>query len=174
MGWTYYQTTRKRLEADLTKGWRRGNSEVRILRKKWGGWTRLWLLVERVDVGPDETGEIVSNVSRFIIVALVRSIPTRGEWGYKDVSEECGPNEVDAPLSWFKELTAPINDYSREWREKVRAYHASIGTGVTFSVGDPVSLSNGWKGTLVGKKPLVVSVNGVRYRVKRTQLRVAS
>lgn len=44
-------------------------------------------------------------------------------WGYKDMSEFCGPVEVNCPLGFLAKASPPTG-YAIEWREKVRAYHA--------------------------------------------------
>ncbi len=45
--------------------------------------------------------------------------------GYKDISEEMGPCEVDCPLSILDNARAPENAYAYEWRQRVRRYHAA-------------------------------------------------
>jgi len=47
-----------------------------------------------------------------------------GGWGYKDMSEDAGPYCYDCPLSLLALCSEPTSDYAKEWREKVRAYHA--------------------------------------------------
>jgi hypothetical protein len=44
-------------------------------------------------------------------------------WGYKDMDETCGPYYNNCPLSYLERCTEPVNDYSRQFRDRVRAYH---------------------------------------------------
>jgi hypothetical protein len=45
-------------------------------------------------------------------------------WGYKDMSEDMGPVEVNCPLSFLNEASPVTEGWAAEWRERVRAYHA--------------------------------------------------
>lgn len=64
-----------------------------------------------------------SAVTPTIFVALING--GRGsDWGYKDMDESMGPVEVDCPLRLIDKAGPPPNDWARDWREKVRAYHA--------------------------------------------------
>lgn len=45
-------------------------------------------------------------------------------WGYKDVEETSGPAAYSCPISYIDQCTEPHNDYSRDWRIKVRERHA--------------------------------------------------
>ena len=40
-------------------------------------------------------------------------------WGYKGVSEDSGPFELDCPISLIDKCDLPECDWAREWREKV-------------------------------------------------------
>jgi hypothetical protein len=44
-------------------------------------------------------------------------------WGYKPLTENCGPCEVNCPLTFLARASEPTG-YAIEWREKVRAHHA--------------------------------------------------
>lgn len=54
----------------------------------------------------------------------------RGEFGYKDITEDMGPCQCEMPARMLERLetVAPLaaddSSYARQWREKVRAYHA--------------------------------------------------
>ena len=37
-------------------------------------------------------------------------------WGYKDLDESCGPNEIDCPISWLSLPHGDYGEYSRNWR----------------------------------------------------------
>ena len=52
----------------------------------------------------------------------------RGEFGYKDIGEDCGPHECAMPLRMLERLEAvapEAHGYAKGWREAVRAYHAA-------------------------------------------------
>ena len=44
-------------------------------------------------------------------------------WGYKDMSEYDGPNEINCPLSYLDAASEPTG-YAVAWREEVRKYHS--------------------------------------------------
>jgi len=44
-------------------------------------------------------------------------------WGYKDMSEESGPNYYTCPLSFLDEVPPPPSEFAVSWRMEVRAYH---------------------------------------------------
>ncbi len=46
-------------------------------------------------------------------------------WGYKDIDETSGPYHVNCPLSYLDGLSEPENEFSKCWRENVRAYHTT-------------------------------------------------
>ena len=164
MGWTYFQTDRAGLVRELSD-----INSGRVLSSKWAGWNKLWMLVEQTFIGPDETGETCSHVRRFIVLNLVQSIPAHGEWGYKTVEESSGPVEVDAPLSWLSQVTAPHNEWSKEWRQRVRDYHRKRGTGVQIKPGMLVSY-RGNPVVVANARPLTVHMDGYVYRVKRSAI----
>lgn len=44
-------------------------------------------------------------------------------FGLKEMDESCGPNASKCPNSILALLDAPCNDWSREWRDRCRAYN---------------------------------------------------
>lgn len=42
-------------------------------------------------------------------------------WGYKDVCESMGPNEISFPYTWLDLLTPTDSKYANEWRARVKA-----------------------------------------------------
>ena len=44
-------------------------------------------------------------------------------WGYKDLSEDYGPGQVNCPLSYLDQASE-AEGYAVEWRQKVRQFHA--------------------------------------------------
>lgn len=62
---------------------------------------------------------------KFITLDLIAK-ERNGGWGYKGLSEDMGPYQVNCPLSLLNQAS-PVEEggYAHEWRQKVRAYHAS-------------------------------------------------
>ena len=56
----------------------------------------------------------------FIVLYLIERY--KGQWGYKDVSEDMGPNYYDCPVTFLKLVDKPMNKYSEKWRTTVRMY----------------------------------------------------
>lgn len=53
----------------------------------------------------------------------------RGEFGYKEIGEECGPYECKAPLrivNLLDKLSPNECGYNLKWRKSVRDYHANV------------------------------------------------
>jgi hypothetical protein len=114
MGWLFYAPSRASLIRDLTasKTYESGAS-FDTLRWTCVG-NNLWA-VQR-NTRPDGTATT--------FVALYRMANSKHGWGHKDMDESVGPYHVNCPLSYLDGLSEPINEWSREWREKVREYHA--------------------------------------------------
>lgn len=52
---------------------------------------------------------------------------SKGEFGYKEVGEECGPYQYDAPLKMINmldQLAPDPSGYAAKWRAAVREHHA--------------------------------------------------
>lgn len=85
-----------------------------------------------------------------------------GGWGYKGLSEDMGPVEVNCPLSLLNKASPVTEGYAVEWREKVRAYHARRKTakpvpgmvvkygGCDYELIEPWAPRKGWKVVRVG------------------------
>lgn len=99
----------------------------------------------------------------------------RDGWGYKGLDETMGPCEVNCPLALLAKADEPRNDYSRAWREKVRAYHAArkakpepeTGMRVTYCgheyrLHTPAGPRKGWHVVRVG--------DGAMFRMRAHQL----
>lgn len=71
----------------------------------------VWQLVEHTPTG-----------RRFICLDLIAK-ERNGGWGYKGLSEDMGPCEVNCPLSLLDKASPEPEGYAKMWREKVRAYH---------------------------------------------------
>lgn len=75
----------------------------------------LWTVYER------SVGGVIEW--RYVVLYMMAKDKGVG-WGYKDVDESMGMYQVNCPLSYLDGLSDPPCEYSREWREKVRAHHA--------------------------------------------------
>lgn len=100
----------------------------------------LWMLVKSGD-------------ARVVCLSLLRSERWYG-YGSKDIDETMGPNEVNCPLRLINNATEPINDWSKEWREKVREYHRKKRTQNKWKAGDRVQWWNGQVFTLSHKRSM--------------------
>lgn len=69
-------------------------------------------------------------------------------WGHKGSSETSGPSEVNCPLSFLAEASAPTG-YAIAWRQAVRQYHANRAARAKLKPGD------------------VVTFDGAEYRMQR-------
>ena len=54
------------------------------------------------------------------LVCLVRK--SKGEFIYKDIDEECGPNDAKCPVSILDMLSPTEDKWALEWRARCRAY----------------------------------------------------
>ncbi len=173
MGWLFYATSRGDLIRDLIKP-SEGASIVYdgILKQETLKWcckgNNLWAVKQVTK--PD--GEQM----RFVVLYMMRN--SRYGWGYKDMDESCGFYQVNCPLSYLDGLTEPVSEWSREWREKVRAYHAERSNQRKRAA----DLQPGAAVTLYGKPYTVVrllrgsylevrdTTNGVVYLARRSQV----
>lgn len=61
------------------------------------------------------------------VTALVVLIDYRGDnqynFGYKDMSEDCGPFYTKCPERILDKLTESVNEYANSWRVACREYH---------------------------------------------------
>lgn len=123
MGWTFHLgSTRKELIADLTKGssWTRDDGkEVRheYLKRCFVG-NHMWTVLQVTVEGEPE-------LTKTLVVLFLLSRGSGDGWGYKDISEDMGPCETSCPESYLDLCGPPLNDWSAQWREKVRAHHAA-------------------------------------------------
>lgn len=109
---------------------------------------------------------------RFIALFLLRG-GGRDGWGYKGIQESMGPCEVDCPLSFFKLVPEPDGEYAAAWRERVKAYHATMReTNARIRavrVGDELHLPDGCTPRVLkitAVKPYKGEANGVVYRIR--------
>lgn len=67
----------------------------------------------------------VNGGRRFIGLDLMAGGGKDSGWGYKGLSESCGPSAIDCPVSFFADVSVPEGDYAKGWREKVIANQAA-------------------------------------------------
>jgi hypothetical protein len=105
----------------------------------------------------------------------------KGEFGYKDVSEDCGPYQYDAPLKMINmldQLAPEPSGYAAKWRAAVRERYAAKRARPVFAVGMRVLLGarefellaprKSWSGRAAGWLVVDVSNSG-RYRMSAQQ-----
>jgi hypothetical protein len=105
----------------------------------------------------------------------------KGEFGYKDVSEDCGPYQYGAPLKMINmldQLAPDPSGYAAGWRAAVRERHAAKRARPVFAVGMRVLLGGreyellaprkSWSGRAAGWLVVDVSNSG-RYRMSAQQ-----
>lgn len=103
---------------------------------------RVWLLMQR-------TAKATSETHTFVCCCYIQwAHNDHYNFGYKDVDESMGPCDHDCPVAWLDRLSAPVNDYSREWREKVREFAArsqdrKLAVGDRFRLAAPMKFSDG-------------------------------
>ena len=94
-----------------------------------------------------------------------------GECGYKDMDESMGPAYYDCPLRLLDLVPEPDYGYAKEWREKVRAYHAA--KVKDWKPGDEC-LINGTRYTVIARYNrswLIEDKNGRRWRGQPSKMR---
>jgi hypothetical protein len=105
---------------------------------------------------------------------------SRGEFGYKEVGEECGPYQYDAPLKMINMLDRLAPDaggYALKWRAAVREHHAKkrdrlkLAPGMRVTIGSSdariyelVEPRRTWRGRAAGWYVIEVAT-GTRYRM---------
>jgi len=90
-------------------------------------------------------------------------------WGYKDMEESMGPSYYSCPLKYLDLVPEPESRYAKEWRAKVRAYHAKRRA---LAVGATVKLEGCRvpEVTIISLRPLIGEFAGTRYRLPLTLL----
>lgn len=97
-------------------------------------------------------------------------------WGYKGISEDMGPAQVNCPLSLLNAADPPRGPHAPAWREKVREHHAAkkrkskAGPGTVVEYGGkkyklidrPYGARRGWRTLCLD--------DGYEYRMKAVQL----
>lgn len=161
MGWTFARDqTRSELMRRLTLPWVGTEDNLRRVSLAHTAVGNTLYVVWEVQ----ETGE------RWIGVDLMRHDKELG-WGFKDMTEESGPGECSCPLKFLNMVPEPNSEYAKDWRARVRSYHAR--RTQPLHVGQVIQFTNGTsipEVTLTSIKPLRGTYNGVTYRIPRKLL----
>lgn len=106
MGWLFGHYERRTLIEHLVNG-----NGVKTLKHFLSG-NNLWCVHEH-------------DGQRWACLYLLRGSPKVKNdpynWGYKDVCESMGPNEISFPYTWLDLLTPTDSQYANEWRARVKA-----------------------------------------------------
>lgn len=106
MGWLFGHYERRTLIEHLVNG-----NGVKTLKHFLSG-NNLWCVHEH-------------DGQRWACLYLLRGSPKVKNdpynWGYKDVCESMGPNEISFPYTWLDLLTPTDSKYANEWRARVKA-----------------------------------------------------
>ena len=126
MGWTTYLATKYKKngtvdrKAELDQYWSGDMHE--ILKSAMVGST-YYAAVKNKD-----TGEV------FAAVFLTSSGgKDHHNFGYKPMTESCGPTEAKCPTGILALLTETKNEFALRWREKCRRYHADKKSPTSFA-----------------------------------------
>lgn len=98
-------------------------------------------------------------------------------FGYKDMSEDCGPYQAECPERILNLLTETDSEYANKWREACRAKIAAkknkpavkLGTALTYGGVNYVVI-----GVLGRRGFMVQNDQGRAYRLKSTQAKEAA
>ena len=105
--------------------------------------------------------------TRFIGCDLL-SNSSRGEWGYKDMDESCGPYYYTCPISFFK--LVPVAN--QQWRDEVLKLDAL--KKANLRIDDQLVLDSGYTVTYLRKGvkqgSLIVCLDGQHYTVQRSRV----
>lgn len=157
MGWTIYD--RHVTFDDAVKQEFAGVKIVRQAKGRSGARVIRWVLAER-------------EGHRWVSLAIGER--DDGRWAVKIVDESCGPCDVSCPMALIDGLPDPVG-YAAEWRERVRAYHATkappIKAGDTVFIRSSDSRYHNKQAKIVSLRPLDVRFDGWRLKINRNQLR---
>lgn len=141
MGWTF--TTDYNPD---TKSFAQYFKDLHTEENEFGKWEILdHAVVGRVCYSALRWTDKKKNVTRVLCaITLFRYCPKDpGGYtlGYKEVSEDMGPYDYKCPLRILELLDPPINDSSKEWRAKVRTFHAR--KAIKPKIGDIIKFKEG-------------------------------
>ena len=119
MGWDSCSTwnTKQDVIKETLEGYEKSASH-RILAYKSTS-NALYIGIEATD----DKGEKESFIAVYLIQRRGKELSRKG------MSEHMGPFECDCPLELLELVPCPNNEYAREWREKVKAFHETKAKG---------------------------------------------
>ena len=136
MGWMFYSRPK-------------GESNREHFQRQFG---EGYAIIDSATVGGTFYGAIrdpQGNVSAAVI--LTRWVPNdEYNFGYKDMSEDMGPNEANCPGRILDLLTPTESEYANEWRARCRANLAKRAEAAKVKRGDlvkferPITFTNGF------------------------------
>lgn len=168
MGWLFSERwpTRASLREHLVN-----DNGVKTLKSCWKG-NNLWAVQE----GTKQDGTVVRFVALYMTAYHGKNLDG---WGYKDIDESCGPYHKNCPVSYIEMVEAHEREYgyepvgyAKEWRERVRAYHAR--GKIELTEGQKIKLY-GHEYTVGGPRRggtyFIYSSDGMLYNLPRRQFR---
>jgi len=178
MGWTclYDKPNNVKEYLDRMHTWHGETHDFTVLDSAIVSFRTYYAAVERVCRA---TG--VSEVSAAIVMLTFHK--TGEEFCYKELTENCGPHQVQCPMRILELLTDTDNKYAIEWREACLAYHDKRASGnglkhgaiVTFK--QPMKFTNGMEYSEMrvlkeGRKTRFTPVDDPysRYRIDKSAL----
>ena len=190
MGWLFGWYSRRELVEHLLQPF--GSDDKRHVtspiahcfkgNNMWSVWERTDTSSKVATLAPGIEARVpVVEKHRYIVVFLLRRNGSPAEWGYKDVSEDMGPCEINCPLSYLDmaPLDADSRGYQVEWRERVKAYWAKRAAGREVAkklVRGQMFRSHGTEYYFIEQssyqKKYVIAENAVgeRYRIKKENI----
>lgn len=117
MGWTWsyarhYKNGKidRKAECDEEFNFSDGDTTYRVLKSAMVG-TVYYAAVETVKDG-----------KRDVWAAICETSTNKGEFGYKDMDETCGPVDCKCPKSILQLLTETDNEWANKWRKRCLEY----------------------------------------------------
>jgi hypothetical protein len=175
MGWYFTEGTSKQdiIKELIADGRNSSGSEWRTIRHALKGNT-LWSVIEATP-----PADLELPIQRYIACFLLAS--RHGGWGYKDMDESMGPNEVSCPLT-FLHLVPDPGGYATAWRKRVREYHRETELRKikleSLALGQVVALVTGCRPpeiSVASLKPLQgYGPNGRLYRVNPKHIDIST
>lgn len=127
MGWTF--RSRPCSKQDYIREVLADYHPHRVVAHRLTSGLHLWSVIELTKPGIDPDNMPVGR--RFICLDLLDS--DRGCWGHKSISECMGPSASDCPLSFLDLAPEASGEWSAEWRERVRQWHAEAKQAPTLT-----------------------------------------
>ena len=170
MGWYGQQGrgTHAEIDAALMKGYDGGKDShfaVTFTDCKLVGFNNHWSVYR-------ENGE-----PKVICLALINRAPKAlygaGEWMYKPLDEDSGPNEVNCPLSLLDLVPPTGTEWGTRWRTDVIAYHAHNASLKGIKAGDSIKVKGDWREVTRMAKRMPVTydeTDGVLYRIPKSMI----